>query len=200
MKMLKRTGWDHFYHYVRLTWPMDCILSETKLTISSLTFIFFVWTNVHSYHQSTRLICALDRLEGRDTIQRGLCRFEKWACVNLMKFKAKSCTSVRAIPSTNTGWAENRLRAATLWRRIWGCCLRRSSMWADSKHFQVGKPKVSWATWNTVWPVSQRRCLSPSALFAQSPTCSAVFSIEVSSFFKRILQVLDKAGNIYLNN
>jgi len=32
---------------------------------------------------------------------------------------ARPCTWVRAIPSTNTGWAENGLRAA-LRRRTWG--------------------------------------------------------------------------------
>jgi len=33
---------------------------------------------------------------------------------------ARCCTWVRAIPSTNIGWAENGLRAA-LRRRTWGC-------------------------------------------------------------------------------
>ena len=52
----------------------------------------------------TKLCGAVDMLEGRDVIQRDHDRLERWACANIMKFnKAKSCTWVGAIPSTNTG-------------------------------------------------------------------------------------------------
>lgn len=47
----------------------------------------------------------------------------EWACANLMKFNKVKCKALhlaRAIPSTNTGWVENVLRAA-LMRRTWGC-------------------------------------------------------------------------------
>ncbi|PKU42711.1 rna-directed dna polymerase from mobile element jockey-like [Limosa lapponica baueri] len=37
----------------------------------------------------TELCGAVDVLEGRDAIQRDLDRLERWACANLMKYKAK---------------------------------------------------------------------------------------------------------------
>jgi len=38
-----------------------------------------------------------------------------------------SCSRVGVIPSTNTGWAENGLRAA-MRRRTWGCWLTGNNM------------------------------------------------------------------------
>ena len=52
---------------------------------------------------------------------------ERSAHVNLMMFnKAKRnvCTWAGAIPSTDSGWAENGLRSAL---RIWGCQLIKDS-------------------------------------------------------------------------
>ena len=68
----------------------------------------------------TKLCGAVNMLEGRDVIQRDLGRCERWACANLMKFNKAKCKVQRAVPSTNTGWVENGLRA-DLRRRTWGC-------------------------------------------------------------------------------
>jgi len=85
------------------------------------------------FADDTKLCGAVNTLEGRGAIQRDHDRLERWACASLTKFNnvkscnsSRSCPWVRAIPSTDTGWAENGLRAA-LRRRTWRCWLMRSS-------------------------------------------------------------------------
>ena len=76
-----------------------------------------------------KLCDAVHMLEGNYAIQRDCDRLEKWACVNLMRFnksKYKVCISARTVLSTNTCWAEHRLRAA-LRKRTWGRWLMRCS-------------------------------------------------------------------------
>jgi len=79
---------------------------------------------VSKFPDDTKLRGAVDMLEGRDAIQRVLDRHERWAHVNLLKFNM-SCTWVRAIPSTNTGWEGDRSRPA-LRRRARGLGTRWS--------------------------------------------------------------------------
>ncbi|PKU47359.1 sodium channel protein type 5 subunit hypothetical protein [Limosa lapponica baueri] len=76
--------------------------------------------------QGGSLEFVVNILEGSVAIQRDLDRHERSANENLMKFnkaKAKAKSKVLhmggAIQSTNTGWAENGLRAV-LMRRTWG--------------------------------------------------------------------------------
>ncbi|PKU37851.1 rna-directed dna polymerase from mobile element jockey-like [Limosa lapponica baueri] len=73
----------------------------------------------------TKLCGVIDMLEGRDTMQRDLDSLEMLACANLMKFNKTKC-KVMEIPSENTDWVENGLRAA-LSKRTWECWWMRSS-------------------------------------------------------------------------
>jgi len=78
----------------------------------------------------TKLSGMTDILEGRDDIQRDYGRMERWTHANLMKFnmaKYKFLHMGWGNPITNTGWAENGLKAA-LWRRTWGHWLMRNSL------------------------------------------------------------------------
>ncbi|PKU39733.1 rna-directed dna polymerase from mobile element jockey-like [Limosa lapponica baueri] len=43
------------------------------------------------FSNDTKLCGAVDTLEGRDAIQSGLDRLERWACANLMKFNEAKC-------------------------------------------------------------------------------------------------------------
>ena len=88
--------------------------------------------------------------------------------------RARSCTCVRAIPSTNTGWVKNGWRAA-VWR-TWVCWLIRSSIWPSNVCSQPRRPTISWAASTEVWPAGWRRGFWPSAPLSWDPTWSPVSS------------------------
>jgi len=88
---------------------------------------------------------------------------------------ARSCRWVEVIPSPNTGWVENGLRAA-LRRRTWGCQLIRSSTWLSNVCSQPRRPTVSWAASREAWPAGRGRGLCPSTLLWWDPTWSPASS------------------------
>lgn len=69
--------------------------------------------------------------EGRDAIWRGLWlawEVGLWKPHSSARPRARLCTCVRAIPSANTNWMENRFRA-DLRKKTWECWLTSSSVW-----------------------------------------------------------------------
>ena len=169
---LKKNGFDGWAtHWIR-NWLDDCtqrvvvIYSMFKWRpamsgVSQGLELVLLLFNISVGNMDSRIECTLskfaddtklsgeaDILEGRNAIQRVLDRLERWAHVNLLKFNkadCKSCTWAGAIPSTNTVWVENGLRAA-LRRRIWKCQLMTDSTGANSVCLQPKKPNVSWVS------------------------------------------------------
>jgi len=63
------------------------------------------------FANDTKLCGAVDRLEGRDTIQRDLDRLERWACANLMKFNKAKCKVLH----TDQGNLKHKYRLSGEW-------------------------------------------------------------------------------------
>lgn len=82
--------------------------------------------HAQQFADNLKLCDVVDRLEGRENIQRDLDRPERWGRENLMKFSKARCKVLHgggAVPSTSPGWLENGLRPS-LRRRTWGCWTR----------------------------------------------------------------------------
>jgi len=80
---------------------------------------------------------------------------------------ARSCTCVKAIASTNRGWAQNGLRVAPR-RRIWGCWLMKDSTWVGDVHLQLRRPTISWVASRETWPAGWGRWFCPSTLLLRA--------------------------------
>jgi len=65
------------------------VLGPALLNISVSDMDSRIKCTLGKFADNTKLSGAVATLEGRDAIQRSLGRLEKWACVNLVMFKAK---------------------------------------------------------------------------------------------------------------
>ena len=94
--------------------------------------------NSSKFADETKLSGAVDTQEGRNTIQRDLDRFERWANANLMEFNKAKCL--------DQGNPKRRHRLAREWlesipgERIWGCLLMK----AQQVCLQFRRPTVFW--------------------------------------------------------
>jgi len=99
------------------------------------------------FPDDTEVSAAADTPEGWDVILRAQDELERWACVNLMRPSARSCTWVRTISSFNTDCEMTGLRAALL-QSTWGYWWMKSWTWANDVRLQPRLPAVSWAASN----------------------------------------------------
>ena len=73
--------------------PQESVLGLVLFNIFSSDVDSGIECTLNQFVDDTKLCGMVNSPEGRDTIQRDLDRFERWACVNLMKFnKTRSCT------------------------------------------------------------------------------------------------------------
>ena len=109
---------------------------------------------------------------GTLTVLRGVPVRTSWSPT---RPSASSCTQVRAIPSTSTGWAENGLRAA-LRRKAWGYWWMRSSTWPCNVCLQPRRSTVFQAASKEACPSCWGRWFCSSTLLWWDPTCSPASS------------------------
>ena len=117
--------------------------------LTSLSAMWIVGLSAPSASLPTTPSCVVRQTHWREamTSRRTRTGLRGGVHANLTKFKrpsARSCTWVRAIPSTNTGWAASGLITA-LSRRTLGCWLVRSSAWSSNVHSQTRRPTISQA-------------------------------------------------------
>ena len=94
--------------------------------------------------------CSREGTQSRETLTglRGGPEQTSWSST---RPSARSCTWVRAIPSTNTGWVGNGLKAA-LSRRTLGCWLIRVSTWPGNMCLSLqDQPKQVYDSMNKPW-------------------------------------------------
>jgi len=151
------------FHVSEKTPIMDvCVL--TFLGLILVLFNIFV-SDTDSGTQCTlsksaddiKLCGVVNTLEGRDAIQSGLDRLERWACINRVKFNKAKCKVLhvsRGNPKYRLGgeWLESSQEEKDL-----GVLVDEKLNMRRQCELQPRKPTVSWAVSREAWPAGRGR-------------------------------------------